>query len=105
LGTNSVSYAAPTYRDSERPRKSRNAAEAYKWYAAQVIPQIDADLPAEASAQAGIAKIAHFRMETNYTLFQEFCKQSPHLRQFLYVPVRALRTVPLIYIMKLLSIV
>ena len=27
-----------------RSRKSRNYAEAYKWYAAQVIPQIDAEI-------------------------------------------------------------
>jgi len=37
-----------------RSRKSRNYAEAYKWYAAQVIPQIDAE----------IAEKGHFWMET-----------------------------------------
>jgi len=35
--------------------KSRNYAEAYKWYVAQVIPQIDAE----------IAEKGHFWMETN----------------------------------------
>ena len=38
-----------------RSRKSRNYAEAYKWYAAQAIPQIDAE----------IAEKGHFWMETN----------------------------------------
>jgi len=37
-----------------RSRKSRNYAEAYKWYAAQVIPQIDAE----------IAEKGHFWMDT-----------------------------------------
>jgi hypothetical protein len=37
-----------------RSRKSRNYAEAYKWYAAQVILQIDAE----------IAEKGHFCMET-----------------------------------------
>jgi hypothetical protein len=38
-----------------RSRKSRDSAEAYVWYAAQGIPQIDAE----------IAEKGHFWMETN----------------------------------------
>ena len=39
-------------------RKSRDCAEAYAMYAAQVIPQIDAE----------IAQKGHFRMKTIYLL-------------------------------------
>ena len=41
-----------------RSRRSRNYAEAYKWYAAQVIPQTDAE----------IAEKGHFWMETSQRL-------------------------------------
>ena len=40
---------------SARAKESRNYAEAYKWYAAQVIPQIDAE----------IVEKGHFWMETS----------------------------------------
>ena len=42
--------------------KSRNYAEAYKLYAAQVIPQIDAE----------IAEKGHFWMETNSNHDQKY---------------------------------
>ncbi len=49
-----------------RSRKSRNYAEAYKWYAAQVIPQIDPREIGSAFHRAGaeIAEKGHFWMET-----------------------------------------
>jgi len=47
--------------------KSRNSAEAYKLYAAQVIPQIDPREIGSAFHGAGaeIAEKGHFWMETN----------------------------------------
>jgi hypothetical protein len=49
-----------------RSRKSRNYAEAYKQYAAQVIPQIDPREIGSAFHGAGaeIAEKGHFWMET-----------------------------------------
>jgi hypothetical protein len=49
-----------------RSRKSRNYAEAYKWYAAQVIPQIDSREIGFAfrRASAEIAEKGNFWMET-----------------------------------------
>ena len=38
------SFQCRNYQFFARSRKSRNYAEAYKWYAAQVIPQIDAEI-------------------------------------------------------------
>ena len=50
-----------------RSRKSRDTAEAYKWYAAQGIPQIDPDEIGSAFHGAGteITEKGHFSMETN----------------------------------------
>jgi hypothetical protein len=47
--------------------KSRNYAEMYKWYTAQVIPQIDPREIGSAFHRAGveIAEKGHFWMETN----------------------------------------
>jgi len=47
--------------------KSSNYAEAYKWYATQVIPQIDPREIGSAFHRAGaeIAEKGHFWMETN----------------------------------------
>jgi hypothetical protein len=50
-----------------KSRKSRDCAEAYRSYAAQTIPQIDAALPPLLSLRRGgreIAEKGHFWMET-----------------------------------------
>ena len=54
--------------------KSRNYAEMYKWYTAQVIPQIDPE----------IAQKGHFWMDTNYERGlmedekkRDLCKENP----------------------------
>jgi hypothetical protein len=51
----SVSFQFRNEKFSARSRKSKNYAEVYIWYTAQVIPQIDAE----------IAENSHFWMETS----------------------------------------
>jgi hypothetical protein len=54
MGT-SVSFQFRNEQFCARSRKSRDCAEAYKWYVAQAIPKIDTE----------IAEEGHFWMETN----------------------------------------
>lgn len=56
VSTNVTSQSSPAVAGFARLRKSRACAEAYNWYVAQAIPQIDAK----------IAEKGHFWMETSW---------------------------------------
>jgi len=56
VGTNVNFQFSPAVAGFARSRKSRDCAEAYNWYVAQAMPQIDAE----------IAEKGHFWMETSW---------------------------------------
>ena len=69
VGTN-VSFQFRNEQFFAMSRKSRDCAEAYIWYVAQAIQQIDTDSAVVAKkatmAKSAIAKNGHFWMETNW---------------------------------------